>query len=214
MDNLTERLIWLHRDHPERKSLDWALGLVQGKRALILDIGANCGAFTIPLVAAAGAGSRCLSFEPNPVMAARLETNLRLNNLRARVEVQPFALGATPGEATLFFAGNLLGEASLRSFADRESQHVTVPVRCLSDYLTDVEGYETIFLKIDVEGYEPEVLSPFFATAAHAIWPHYVLIETEHRLNWSSDLGSEMAQRGYVTVLEREGNSFLMLQTV
>lgn len=209
-DNVTERLIWLQRDHPERKSLNWARGLVQGKRALILDIGANCGAFTIPLAAAAGAGSRCLSFEPNPIMIARLQANLRLNGLSARVEIQPFALGATPGEATLSFAGNL-GEASLRTAAGQARQHVTVPVRRLSDCLLDAADYETIFPKIDVESYEPEVLSPFFATAARAVWPHHILIETEHRSDWSSDLGSELERLGYQTVDECEGNSLLTL---
>ena len=215
VDNVTERLIWLHRDHPERKSLDWARGLVQGKRALILDIGANCGAFAIPLAAAAGAGSRCLAFEPNPVMIARLQTNLRLNDLSDRVEICPFALGAASGEATLSYTGNL-GEASLRASSGQTGQQtrhqVTVPLRRLSDCLADVTDSGTIFLKIDVESYEPEVLLPFFATAARAIWPHYILIEIEHRSDWSSDLGGALERLGYDTVDTCEGNSFLRLR--
>jgi len=206
-DNVTEKLIWLYREHPEPQSLAWALAAVEGRAALILDIGANCGAFIVPL-AAAGAGSRCLAFEPNPTMVERLKVNLHLNDLATRVEVHPVALGAESGEAVLSFSGNL-GEATLQSDPERATHQVHVPLRRLSDLLTGTARYETFFLKIDVEGYEPEVLMPFFATVDRSLWPTHILIETEHRNDWSADLGGQLAALGYETVDTREGNTFL-----
>lgn len=207
-DNLTERLIWLNREHPEAQSLDWALAALRGKRSLIVDIGANCGAFAVPLTAAAGPGSRSLAFEPNPRMLKRLKANLHLNALTGRVEVHPVALGSATGEAVLSFSRNL-GEATLRAGAAPDAQQVRVPVRPLSDYLSEAAGYEVVFLKIDVEGYEPEVLAPFFAAASPDLWPTHILIETEHSADWSSDLSALLAAQGYATVGMQDGNSFL-----
>ena len=55
---------------------------------------ARVGTFASADPAAAGAGSRIVAFEPNPVMANRLRTNLALNGLMERVEVAEIALGA------------------------------------------------------------------------------------------------------------------------
>ena len=86
-DNYTERFMWRKGMRDEAASIARLTLLVAGKRALILDIGANCGSFTLPLATAAGPGSRIVAFEPNPVMANRLRTNLALNGLTESVEV-------------------------------------------------------------------------------------------------------------------------------
>jgi len=207
-DNRTEQLIWLYREHPEAQSLSWALAALRGKLALIVDIGANCGVFTIPLISVAGSESYCLAFEPNPVMQERLRTNLHFNSLTARVQLCPIALGATAGEATLSFSHNM-GQGTLRTGAATEAHSVRVPVRPLSDYMSDAARYEVVVLKIDVEGYEPEVLNPFFETTPSDLWPTHILIETEHSADWSSDLSATLAASGYVTVGMHDGNTFL-----
>ena len=68
-DNYTERFMWRKGMRDEAASIGRLTLLVAGKRALIFDIGANCGSFTLPLATAAGPGSRIVAFEPNPVMA-------------------------------------------------------------------------------------------------------------------------------------------------
>lgn len=206
-DNLTERLLWLHRTHPEEESLRWVLTTLRGKSALIIDVGANCGAFTIPMTAAAHRSSRTIAFEPNPVMLERLRTNLHLNNLESRVEVHAVALGSHAGEATLSFSRNM-GQATLRTGEHKDDNQVIVTVRPLSDYLSDAARYEVILLKIDVEGYEPEVLVPFFSATDPALWPTHILIETEHDDDWSSDLSTQLAERGYQTAGAQDGNTF------
>jgi FkbM family methyltransferase len=208
-DNRTEELIWFHRKHSEEQSLSWLLAAVRGRQALIVDIGANCGAFSVPLAAAAGSGSSCIAFEPNPVMSDRLRVNLHLNGLAERVNIHPVALGATEGEAMLSFQHNKKGQATLRAAAPPGAHHVRVPVRPLSDYMSDADGYEVVALKIDVEGYEPEVLLPFFAATRPGLWPTHILVETEHSADWSSDLLAALAGLDYAIVGQGDGNTFL-----
>ena len=207
-DNLTERLIWLHRAHPEKESLRWALAVLSGKSALIVDVGANCGAFAVPLTAAASPESRTVAFEPNPIMFERLKENLHLNSLEERVAVHAVALGPESGEAILSFSSNL-GEATLRSDTPTDAHQVSVPVRPLSDFLHDASSYEVVLLKIDVEGFEPEVLSPFFSTTKSEFWPTHIIIETEHSEGWSSDVSAMLTTCGYSKIGMHDGNTLL-----
>ena len=92
-DNYTERFMSRKGMRDEAASIGRLTVLVAGKRALIFDIGANCGSFTLPLATAAGPGSRIVAFEPNPVMANRLRVNLTLNGLTESVEIAEVALG-------------------------------------------------------------------------------------------------------------------------
>ncbi len=55
-DNTTEFRLYMNRSLDERESLQTLVAQVSGKRALIVDIGANCGVYSIPLIDAAAAG--------------------------------------------------------------------------------------------------------------------------------------------------------------
>jgi FkbM family methyltransferase len=182
--------------------------MVRGKRGLIVDIGANCGAFTIPLSAAAGAGSKTLAFEPNPAMNDRLRVNLQLNGLDDRVTVHQVALGESSGGGTLSFSDNM-GQATLHERDVPDGHTVRVSVRPLSGFMAEANLYEVVIIKIDVEGYEPEVLAPFFSATDPSRWPTHILIETEHRCTWSSDIMSILENLGYLKVGEHDGNTFL-----
>ena len=51
-------------------------------------------------------------------------------------------------------------------------------------------------MKIDIEGYEPEVLLPFLRDAPRSLWPNLLIIE-DGSSSWSADLFSELRHRGY-----------------
>ena len=203
-DNLTEAMMWMRGEVAEPRSLDALLDLVRGRRAHVLDIGANCGAFSLPLAAAAGRGSVVHAFEPNPPMAERLEGNVALNALGDRVRVHRVALGAEAGEGALAVGEVNLGRTTLM---DRlGSRRVTVAIRPLRDYLERGEA-EVSVLKIDVEGAEAAVLGPMLDDPAAPL-PDAILIETEHAAEWPRDLCAEIAARGYDARLRAEGNTF------
>ncbi|WP_386259986.1 FkbM family methyltransferase [Sulfitobacter aestuariivivens] len=119
-DNYTERRIWLDGQPPEMDSLMALVERIEGRRALVLDVGANCGAFTVPLALAAGDGSRVIAFEPNPVMIGRLGHNVALNGLGDVVRIEGCALGQAACEAMLNFKRGNYGQASLMPIRPRQ----------------------------------------------------------------------------------------------
>ncbi len=212
-DNSTERFMWRRGTRREAASIGRLTLLVAARRALIFDIGANCGAYTLPLAEAAGVGARTLAFEPNPAMATRLRQNLKLNALQDRVEIHEVALGPNNGDATLWLANRNLGASSLRSPSVPTSQFITVPVRPLTSFVPQsMEAFEAFVIKCDIEGFEDQALMPFLKSAAEDFLPDAILLETTSAHLWDTDLASLLEQRGYQSFFEGEEQNTLFLR--
>jgi len=203
-DNTSEHDMFLTGAWPEPASLALLRERVNGKRALVFDIGANCGVYALPLARAVSPGSRVLAFEPNPGMADRLAHNLALNRLDGAVTLHRVALGAEPGTLELNLHHRNLGQSSLRPLG--RGRKVSVPVRPLADFLERPEGCEVFLIKIDVEGYEDAVLGPFLETVADADLPDLILIEIVQENLWTADLRALLQRRGYRAGAVIEGN--------
>jgi FkbM family methyltransferase len=126
----------------------------------LVEVGANMGIHTVPLAQLlAREHRRVVAFEPQPVLFQQLCANLALNGLM-NVRAWPFACGSE--NSSLVFSqpdyrktGNFGGVSMESSSSERGSE--SVPVPCVR--LDDVMGTEAVgILKIDVEGFELEVL--------------------------------------------------------
>jgi FkbM family methyltransferase len=123
------------------------------------DVGANVGSYT--LLACSVRGARGVAVEPIPDTFRRLVDNLRLNRLDERVEAINCGLGAEEG-LLRFSAGE---DTMNHALAPGESAAgaVEMPVSKL-DTLT--LGRVPALIKIDVEGFETQVLRGAHATLA------------------------------------------------
>jgi FkbM family methyltransferase len=119
---------------------------------LFVDAGANIGSYTV--LASAGAGARSISVEPLPHTYQRLLDNVHLNRLEDLVTPHNVGLGAQEGE--LAFTSDLDSTNHVLMPGEPYTSSLTVPVATL-DGLTS--GKEPTCLKIDVEGYEEQVLA-------------------------------------------------------
>ncbi len=118
--------------------------------ATALDIGANIGNHSLFF---AGMFARLHGFEPNPRTFALLQANAAL---RDNITVHNVGLGEADGTLTLHFDPLNVGEASLVPGSGSGSA-VAVPIKQLDDVAETIDG-PVAFIKIDVEGFEPQVL--------------------------------------------------------
>jgi FkbM family methyltransferase len=115
---------------------------------LFVDVGANVGTYTV--LAAAVAGADALSFEPQADAIAMLRKNVSINQVEGRVRAVRAAVAAAPGEVWL---GRPDGpQTKVVSAADG---HTMVEATTLDAAL---DGRAPRLIKIDVEGFEIEVL--------------------------------------------------------
>lgn len=164
----------------------------------VLDIGASLGFYTIPLgLAARAAEARLVAVEPVRQNCVVIRHNVELNGLQDTVTVISSALGAAASEMTVHIESGGAGNAAIvTDLAPEEVEHHdragntwdadTVQVRRLDDLQLppEVSGRRCSLIKIDVEGFEMDMLegaSDFIATHRPTIFGEFSPLWLETR---------------------------------
>ena len=137
-------------DYNNMRLLQWLLR----DGGIFFDIGANIGSYT--LVASEQGNAQVVAFEPHPTTVKLLSENVRLNG-RKNVTVCPMALGQREGSLWLT---DYAGSSVNHSVAQHEGRTVEVPCRRV-DTFCDEQGVTPNYVKLDVEGFEFDVLTGF-----------------------------------------------------
>lgn len=128
----------------------------------VIDVGANVGQFAVA-TAKIFSGVSVHSFEPNPECVSALQKNIAsLPN----VLVYPLALGEAEGEVSFHVNSHShsssilpLAKSHLMAFPDaREVNMIQVKLCTLDKVFADIELSSPVMLKLDVQGYEAQVL--------------------------------------------------------
>jgi FkbM family methyltransferase len=138
-----------------------------GPGDVFIDVGAHFGLFSLQ-AATHAAGVSVVAFEPDSANAAILFRNVAENGLVDRIAVVSAACGATSGVAPLVTNSTMMhsirGVGLKPPFARGPSKWV--PVVTLDEALVRIPQAADgrIILKVDVEGFEPQVLAGAAAT--------------------------------------------------
>ncbi|MBT7097798.1 FkbM family methyltransferase [Candidatus Poribacteria bacterium] len=149
-----------------------------------LDIGANQGYFSLLAAANARRELSVHAFEPVDYYHSMLAANVAANNLDAAITTHQVALGAKEAKQPLYIHGpasSLIAEwLPLRSGKQPSGGVADVRVARLDDMLDPDSVPHPIAIKLDVEGYERDVIS------GGARWFRHpqttcILLEVSHR---------------------------------
>jgi len=125
---------------------------------VFFDVGANVGFYALHAARLMQTG--CVyAFEPEPENFARLRKNCELNGFERRVKLHMLAVSDTVGRAVFFKCDRNSGWGNLTGFPDVLDSEIEVKTTTIDDFCR-CEGISRIgFLKIDVEGHEPQVVA-------------------------------------------------------
>lgn len=127
--------------------------------AVLLDIGANEGAWTVAaLRRRTHGGLRVHAFEPVPGTRERLLANVAAQPNAAVVSVVDRALSSEPGSATMEVGAGGGGTSTLGTLGERKVGTVTVTVSTLDAYLAEAGLDHVHLVKSDTEGFDFEVM--------------------------------------------------------
>ncbi len=191
--NLSEQRLILMPQFLDRLERDTLARELAGG-GVFFDIGTNAGVYTFSVAAACGPAVRIESFEPDPELCTRLRYNLALNQL-AQVHLNQLALGRTEGTATLVAGTGNKGENRVES-RTVSSAGTSVAITTLPAFLHRENITKIDALKIDVEGFEVDVLEPFFTTSPRTAWPRLLICEVTQ--DPAAKLSALLATHGYV----------------
>jgi FkbM family methyltransferase len=160
------------------RKLTWICEKIVRPGDTVLDIGANIGIVTLLLSKLVGKNGMVHSFEPNPDLQKLLHESFNHNQI-SNVRLHPIALGSEQCSLELRIPRVNAGAASLiRNRGLSDCNVFEVPVRRLSSIVTE-EGIESIrLIKIDVEGFEADVLKGG-EDVLKSIRPEAILFETD-----------------------------------
>lgn len=119
------------------------------KEDVFIDVGSNVGSYTI--LASAEIGAKTISIEPVPSTFNFLTNNISLNNISDLVDVHNIALGSRNGSIRFTIHQDTVNHVAINN----EKDSIEVQVDTLDSVIRE---RNPCLIKIDVEGYESEVL--------------------------------------------------------
>jgi len=133
---------------------------------VFIDVGANLGTYTLIGAQRVGGAGRVIAIEASPSIGALLQANVEVNGFKERAKVYCCAVGAREEVVTLYeFSAQRGSNTLLESIAEDASRQgdeeiVAREVECrrLDDIVAEAGPGRIDLVKIDVEGFEHEVL--------------------------------------------------------
>jgi FkbM family methyltransferase len=155
----------------ERSIIEWARTLID-PTTIFLDIGAHVGTYSL------GFANSCAgvhSFECSPKTFNYLCGNIALRDLHYKITPHRTALGNRTGVINYYLRSVDGGGNSCIDFKDKECEAIEVPLTTLDSFNFTNIG----LIKIDVEGFEKQVLEGAKETLAKNNYPR-ILFESWH----------------------------------
>jgi FkbM family methyltransferase len=152
------------RAQQEQKILELLMASVH-EGDVVFDIGANVGFYTVFLALAVGAQGQVVAFEPNTESYKHLQDNLALNavtNIRAFRE----ALGERSGEGRLYQGPENADSSLVGPPLGKDVGHQLVDIVAGDSFRETEKLPVPRVVKVDVEGYEYQVLQGLQSTLA------------------------------------------------
>lgn len=151
------------------KNGTWSREIISRAQALFantgggtfVDLGANIGLTTIPVVQ--GRGVLGWAVEAHPDNVRLLERNLSRNRLAGRTTVVHAAIGKEPGHLTLEVATENLGDHRIHPaapagealYGEADRQTIDVPALPLDEVVNVSLAADPVVIKMDIQGAEP-----------------------------------------------------------
>jgi FkbM family methyltransferase len=158
-----------------------------------VDVGAHVGSFSLYAARAVGVGGRVFSIEPDVCNRARLVDHLAMNNLERIAQVVPFAVSDT--ECFLPLGSPSIENSGMSRLGVGD---LLVECKTLDGLIDELDIHRFDVLKIDVEGYEAQVLrggrrsiETFHPTIVSEVNDEEVLTVLVHELGYDVYLVSD-----------------------
>lgn len=123
----------------------------------VIDVGGNLGFFVLILNELVGNTGNIYTFEPSKRLKAKLVSTVLKNNLQ-NVTIVNFALGESEGVTTIHYNPKQTGLTSIVTDFETGSFSEEIQITTLDKYSENISG-RVSFIKIDTEGFEPQVLN-------------------------------------------------------
>jgi FkbM family methyltransferase len=121
----------------------------------VVDIGSNIGYYALLEARLVGAGGKVIAIEPVPQNAAQLRKNVQANS-GANIEIHELAIGERNGAQVIYLSSKSNHHSLLPT---PSAPTVMVMVSTLDYFVSSTRLQSVELIRMDLEGYETEILS-------------------------------------------------------
>lgn len=146
----------------------------------VAEVGASIGLYALAFAGRVGAAGHVTAFEPDPESASALEANVGVNGWHDRITVIKAAVGQSSGQVRFAAARGL--ESRIETRPGERDGVITVPMVTLDDALA---GRRIDLIKIDVEGFEQQVLLGAKTILTDERWRPRAIVVEVHPFAWT-----------------------------
>ena len=150
----------------------------------VIEVGANIGYYLLIARSIVGEEGKIIAFEPSPHNLKLLRVNVGLNEYEKNVEIFPYGIGAAEDEQEFY----LMSKCNMSSFVPRQESGdikrlATIKTRIVSlDDFFEGQQEKLDFLRMDVEGFEEEVIQGMAGLLEDGRAPTGMFIEVHSKL--------------------------------
>jgi FkbM family methyltransferase len=184
----------------------------------VYDVGAHMGIFSITAALNEKMIKKVFAFEPTPYNFKTLRRNIRANDLDGKINAINIALGDVNGES--FIQGipkSGWGGSSILREPRNGEKRIKVVVKRGDDFIAENKAKKPTLIKIDVEGYEFEVLKGFTATLKEcrpALFIEFHLTYLEKKGSSEDEIHSFLVNLGYTRIFREKWINGNQYQTI
>jgi len=129
-----------------------------GKNRCVLDVGGNVGFFSMSQILQGGEGLTLFTFEPDPEVFARMSRHLANCNQGNKIRLHPTNIACGSQNGTVNLARHTSCLSHVATEADDARSCVEAPIQTLDSIVVSNQIEHIDLIKMDVEGFELEVL--------------------------------------------------------
>lgn len=168
---------------------------------IFVDVGANIGAYSLWAARRTGLGGRVLAYEAEPNNFSVLAENIKINSFEKIVTAQQVGVADSAGSLKLRLnvEANSGGHSFMGDDHCEDAHTVSVACQPLASLIEQAGVDHVDFMKLDIEGFEPRVLSRFFVDIVthSSLRPRAILTELYYGDERDRPLISTIEQAGY-----------------
>lgn len=196
-------LLYFYRNYSERRTQEFLNEQLQPGDTFV-DVGANCGYYSLLAAQKLGPTGRVFAFEANPVVCNVFRQSIALNQLDSVITLENYAVADISGKVLNFYLpydavnsaiGTLVADGQMAITGNiNTSQSINVLSVALDDYLANKQLAGRLFIKIDAEGAEELVLKGMQSMLLRKM-PYCIIIESDGS---DSSVCKYLGAHGYV----------------
>ena len=158
LENKEHQRIYFYGEHDERYEIKLLQKIIQSGD-ICYDIGANIGFYSLYFDTLSKQKGKTICFEPASTAYEYLQANIKLNNRNSTVTEYKIGVGKDSKKERIYYPthGTAAGTASIK-YQNHDFKSEVITIDSIDSLMDKLNIPVPDFVKIDVEGYQQEVL--------------------------------------------------------